>query len=177
MRESTGAVEIDLGAGAVARAPNAIRADRSLAVRPDIVLDAEAPLPFRDGVAQRISCFDLVEHIPDIPALMTEIHRVLVPDGHLFITTPHFSCANSYTDPTHWHHFGWRSFDYFTADHPLRYYAGARFRIVRRVLRFHGGLIDAVMRRIAARWPDMYEHRLTWFRPAWYLEFELAAVK
>jgi len=33
------------------------------------------------------------------------------------------------------------------------------------------------VRRIAQRWPDYYEHRLAWMFPAWYLEFELAAVK
>ncbi|HEX9728944.1 MAG TPA: methyltransferase domain-containing protein [Gemmatimonadales bacterium] len=170
-------VEIDLGAGEVRRAPGALRADRSIAVRPDVVLDAERPLPFATSVARRISCFDLLEHIRDVPALMAEIHRVLSPDGTVLITTPHFSCANAFTDPTHRHHFGLRSFDYFTADHPLAYYSTARFRTVRRVLRFHGGPVDAFVRRVAARWPDFYEHRLAWIFPAWYLEIELAAIK
>src|SRR6185503_10280363 len=118
-----------------------------------------------------------VEHIEDIPALMREIHRVLEPGGAVFLTTPHFSCANAYTDPTHRHHLGWRSFDYFTADHALRYYSPARFRIAHRIIRFHGGIIDAIIRRVARRWPDLYEHRLAWMFPAWYLEFELVAVK
>jgi SAM-dependent methyltransferase len=169
--------ELDLGAGAVARAPGAIRADSARAVRPDVVLDAAGDLPFRAGSLARVYCFDLVEHIGDIPRLMAEIHRVLAPGGSVLITTPHFSCANAYTDPTHRHQFGWHSFDYFTAEHVLQYYSTARFRVARRVLRFHGGLLDAVVRRIARRWPDWYEHRLAWIRPAWYLEFELVAVK
>jgi SAM-dependent methyltransferase len=146
-------------------------------VRPDVVVDAGAGLPFHESSFSRVSCFDLVEHLEDIPALMREIHRVLQPGGIFFLTTPHFSCANSYTDPTHKQHFGWRSFDYFTAEHQLRYYSTARFRITRRVLRFHGGIIDALIRRLAARWPDFYEHRLAWRFPAWYLEFELEALK
>ena len=169
--------ELDLGAGSVVRAPGAIRADSARAVRPDVVLDAAAELPFRTGSLARVYCFDLVEHIADIPRLMAEIHRVLVPGGTVLITAPHFSCANAYADPTHRHHFAWRSFDYFTAEHDLRYYSAARFRIGRRTLRFHGGLLDAVARRLAQRWPDWYEHRLAWIRPAWYLEFELVAVK
>ena len=108
---------------------------------------------------------------------MREIHRVLTPGGTVFITTPHFSCANSFTDPTHKQHFGWRSFDYFTSEHELRYYSSARFRVLSRVLRFHGGIIDSIARRVAAWWPDFYEHRLAWIFPAWYLEFELEAVK
>lgn len=167
---------LDLGAGAV-RLPGVIRADLSPAVAPDIVLDASRPLPFADGTFTAVTAYDVVEHIGDIPALMTEVHRVLAPGGRFLITTPHFSCANSWTDPTHRHHFGLASFDYFLDDHPLRYYATARFRMRRRVLRFHGGVLDAVIRRVAARWPRFYEHRLAWVFPAWYLEFELEAVK
>jgi predicted SAM-dependent methyltransferase len=177
---STSAVkarELDLGAGNVARAPGALRADISRDVRPDVVLDASRGFPFRDATLARVSCYDLVEHLSDIPGFMREVHRSLAPGGRLFITTPHFSCANSYTDPTHKHHFTLRSFDYFTAEHALSYYSTARFRIVRRILRFHGGIVDAVIRRVAAAWPVFYEHRLAWIFPAWYLEFELEAVK
>lgn len=169
--------EVDLGAGAVIRAPGAIRADAARAVRPDVVLDASQPLPFRTSSLERIYCFDLVEHIDDIPHLIAELYRVLAPSGKVLVTTPHFSCANAHTDPTHKHQFGWRSFDYFTAEHGLRYYSAVRFRIVRRVLRFHGRLLDALVRQIALRWPDWYEHRLAWVCPAWYLEFELEPVK
>jgi SAM-dependent methyltransferase len=168
---------MDLGAGTVVRVPGALRADHARAARPDIVLDASRPLPFADGTIERVFCHDLVEHLSDIPAFLAEIHRVLGPEGTVFITTPHFSCANSYTDPTHRHHLGWRSFDYFTEEHALQYYSSARFRITHRVLRFHGGPLDALVRRIAQRWPDYYEHRLAWVFPAWYLEFELTALK
>ncbi len=168
---------LDLGAGTVVRAPGALRADRSLDVAPDIVLDATAPLPFADGSLTQVYCFDVLEHVDDLVAVVTEIHRVLEPGGRLFVTTPHFSCANSYTDPTHRHHFGWRSFDYFVDGHELNYYSSARFQVAQRTLRFHGGAIDTVVRRIANRWPDLYEHRLAWLFPAWYLEFELVAVE
>jgi SAM-dependent methyltransferase len=168
---------LDLGAGAVVRTPGALRADIARAVRPDVVLDAGRSLPFSNDSFVGVACFDVVEHIDDLPALMSELHRVLSPGGRLLITTPHFSCANSWTDPTHRHHLAWRSFDYFTAAHSLAYYSDARFTIVRRVLRFHGGIIDAIVRRLAHRWPDFYEHRLAWRFPAWYLEVELEAVK
>ena len=177
VRRMTARREVDLGAGSAGRAPGAIRADRARSVHPDVVLDASGPLPFRDGSLDRVYCFDLVEHIDDIPGLMQELHRVLKPSGGVLITTPHFSCANAHTDPTHRHRFGWRSFDYFTVEHELRYYSTARFRIARRVLRFHGGWLDALVRRVARRWPDWYEHRLAWICPAWYLEFDLVAVK
>src|SRR5262249_16225112 len=125
--------QLDLGAGTVVRAPEAIRADRSRDVKPDVVLDAQGGLPFPPGSLQRVFSFDLVEHLDDIPAIMTELHRILAPGGQVLITTPHFSCANSYTDPTHRHHFGWNSFSYFSVDHALSYYSTARFKISRRL--------------------------------------------
>lgn len=168
---------LDLGAGDTHCEPGAVRADSSRAVRPDVVLDAESPLPFRESAFGRVLCFDLLEHVNDVPALMTELHRVLIQGGHLLITTPHFSCANSYTDPTHRHHFAWHAFDYFAESHTLSYYSTARYRVAGRILRFHGGIVDAAVRRIANRWPDFYEHRLAWIFPAWYLEVELEAIK
>lgn len=146
-------------------------------VRPDVLLNAERPLPFAAGTFDRVLCHDVVEHLSDLVALMVEIHRVLRPRGRVFITTPHFSCANSFTDPTHRHHLGWHAFDYFVEGHALAYYCAARFTVIHRVLRFHGGWLDPIVRRIANRWPDFYEHRLTWRFPAWYLEIELEAVK
>ena len=168
---------LDLGAGTVVRVENVVRADLASATRPDVIVDASKPLPFRTDSFENIYCFDLIEHIDDLTAFMSEIHRMLMPNGSLFVTTPHFSSANSYTDPTHKHHLGWRSFDYFSDDHELSYYSGARFQITKRVLRFHGGLVNAVARRFAARWPDLYERRFAWIVPAWYMEVELAAVK
>ena len=140
-------------------------------------MNAEAPLPFRGGCLRRIFCFDLVEHIANVPDFLTEVHRVLEPNGTVLITTPHYSCANSYSDPTHKHHFGLRSFDCFTEKHALSYYSSARFELVNKTLRFHGGPVDSLLRRLAERFPDFYEHRLAWIFPAWYMELELRAVK
>ena len=168
---------LDLGAGTVLGAGQAVRADLVLATNPDVVVDASQPLPFRTDAFEKVFCFDLIEHIDDLTVLMSELHRILIPNGSLLLTTPHFSSANSYTDPTHKHHLGWRSFEYFSDDHELSYYSAARFRITKRVLRFHGGLVNAVARRFAARWPDLYERRFAWMVPAWYMEIELAALK
>jgi SAM-dependent methyltransferase len=168
---------LDLGAGTVRRVDNSVRADLVAASQPDVIVDASRILPFRTDTFENVYCFDLVEHIDDLTVFMSEVHRILVPDGALFLTTPHFSSANSFTDPTHKHHLGWRSFDYFTPGHALSYYSGARFRITNRVLRFHGGLVNAAARRFAARWPDLYERRFAWMVPAWYMEVSLVALK
>ncbi len=93
------------------------------------------------------------------------------------ITTPHFSSANSFTDPTHRHHFGWFSLDYFTGAHEHSYYTGVRFRMRTRSLLFPPSWTNKVIRRLANRWPARYERRWAWLFPAWFLYFELEVVK
>ena len=93
------------------------------------------------------------------------------------ITTPHFSSANSFTDPTHRHHLGWFSLDYFTGEHEHSYYTSVRFRHRVRSLLFHPTVLNKVIRRIANRWPAAYERRWAWMFPAWFLYFELEVIK
>ena len=46
----------------------------------------------------------------------------------IIIAQQEVSAANSFTDPTHRHHLGWHSLDYFTGEHEHAYYTRARFR-------------------------------------------------
>lgn len=136
------------------------------------------PYPFEVSRFDRVECYDVLEHLKDIPATLEELHRVLRPGGVLEITTPHFSCANSYVDPTHRWHLSFFSLDYFVEGHELAYYSSARFRIIGRRIHFGGGrLRRSVVARLANRLPHRYEQSWAWIFPAWYLEFRLQAVK
>ena len=110
---------LDLGAGNAQHLPGAIRLDASLAVQPHVVADLNEGLPFRDASFDTVGAYDVVEHVADLVALVEEVHRVLAPGGVFLVTTPHFSSANAYTDPTHRRALGLRSFDYFGEGHPL----------------------------------------------------------
>lgn len=170
---------LSVGSGRRAAEPGVIRLDYSPKVSPDVVWDLNThPYPFDDDSFGMIECFDVIEHLLDIPKTMQEFHRILVPNGVLKITTPHFSCSNSYTDPTHWHHLGYYSFDYFSDSHDLNYYSNTRYDIQKRWIQFQGGRFNrSVVSRLANRYPDAYEKRWTWMFPAWYLYFELLALK
>ncbi len=48
----------------------------------------ELPLPFEDASFTSISLMDVLEHVHDQPALLRELHRLLVPGGTLVITVP-----------------------------------------------------------------------------------------
>lgn len=167
-----------IGSGKQAPRDDLTRLDISPLTDPDVVWDLrEFPYPFEDGSFTEIQCYDVIEHLDDIPAVLSECHRLLQPKGLLKITTPHFSCSNSYVDPTHRFHLSYFSFDYFDGDHKFSYYSRARFVIKRRQIQFDGTrAYRAVMRRFANRFPALYERRLCWIFPAWFLYFELQAI-
>jgi SAM-dependent methyltransferase len=169
--------ELNLGCG-TKRRDACLNVDRSARVNPDLVWDLDQfPYPLPDSRFRRIHAGDVVEHLEDIPKFMSEVFRLLEPGGLVEITTPHFSCANSYTDPTHKHHLGYFSFDCFTAGNELNFYSDARFEIVERQIVFEQNLVNRFVRRFASAYPGAYEQRLAWMFPAWFLIFRLGALK
>jgi hypothetical protein len=156
----------------------AVNVDVTAVTNPDVVHDLDVrPWPFPDNRFGEILLFDVIEHLDDLTGVMEELHRVGRDGAVVKITTPHFSCANSFTDPTHRHHLGWFSLDYFTGEHEHSYYTQARFRIRARSLVFRPTLVNKIIRRLANRWPAVYERRWAWMFPAWFLYFELVVDK
>ena len=170
---------LSIGCGRREPAEGVVRLDRSAEVNPDVVWDLdEYPYPFEDSSFDAVECLDVIEHLANIPRTMEELHRILTPRGVLKITTPHFSCANSFTDPTHRWHLSRFSFDYFCEGHELAYYSKAKYRMRCSRIQFQGGrFARSVVSRVANRYPAVYERRFAWVFPAWFLHFELEAVK
>ena len=52
-----------------------------------LVMDAQK-LGFKDRSIQVVTCFEVIEHILKPDLLLSEIKRILKPDGVLFLTTP-----------------------------------------------------------------------------------------
>lgn len=168
---------LNLGCGRQKR-PDCLNLDVQAEVEPELLWDLDRrPYPLPRSWFEQIYALDVIEHVGSVKDFLEEVHEILAPGGNLEITTPHFSCANSFTDPTHRHHLGYFSLDYFTADHALRFYSAARFEIVERILVFHPGRANRLFARWAQRHPQVYERRLTWIFPAWFLIFKLRAIK
>jgi SAM-dependent methyltransferase len=170
---------LSVGCGNREREPGVVRLDRVPGLDPDVVWNLnQYPYPFEDNTFDGIEAFDVIEHLEDLAEVFREFHRILQPGGWIKITTPHFSSANSYIDPTHRQHLSYFSLDYFTEEHRLAYYTPVRFELVHRTLHFAGG---GWQQRILAPWanhhPSNYEHKWAWIFPAWFLSFELRAVK
>lgn len=174
---ATGARRLNLGCGRDLR-PGYLNVDAAAEVRPDLVWDLDrTPYPLPANHYDEILARDVVEHLGSVPAFVEEAYRLLRPGGELEITTPHFSSANSYRDPTHRWHLGYFSFDYFLEGHPLVHYSSARFEIVRRELAFHPTRANRIVGWWARRDVERWERQWCWTFPAWYLLFRLRAVK
>jgi SAM-dependent methyltransferase len=169
---------LELGAGRTRSGPGVVTLDRAASTAPDVVHDINVvPWPLETSAFDVIRCYDVVEHLDNLLAVMEEIHRVGAPGARVEITTPHYSSANSWTDPTHRQHLGVRSFDYFTDGHPLNFYSHARFAVLERRIRFRNTLKGRLAEQLANRRPEFYEEHLAWMLPAFFLWFVLEVRK
>jgi len=69
----------------------------------DQVVDLTKKWPWKDGTVDEVNCSHTVEHFtwPERVHFFNELYRVLCPKGVATITTPHWSHACFYGDPTH----------------------------------------------------------------------------
>jgi len=170
--------KLNLGCGKNRFVTDAITLDINPMTEPDIIHDLNKfPWPFPDNEFDMVYCMDVLEHLDDLVKIMEEIHRISKPKAIINITVQHFSCSNSYTDPTHKHFFGLFSFDYFTGDNQYGFYTKVRFSKKKINLVFHPTLLNKFIWRLASRFPAFYERHLTWIFPAWFIGVELEAVK
>ncbi len=170
---------LNIGAGLdPLRRPGTVTLDCNPATNPDVLHDLNSrPWPFETDAFDQIICRDVIEHMPNITETMEEIHRVGRSGALVQITTPHFSCANSFTDPTHLFHLGLFSFDYFTGANQWGFYTKVRFKQTRRILYFYPGLFRRPIAWFANRYPEMYEKKFAWIFPAWFIDFEFEIIK
>ena len=53
-----------------------------------ITYDDGVELPFEDGSVDHVLCTEVLEHVPDPAAFLSDLHRVLRHDGTLILTVP-----------------------------------------------------------------------------------------
>lgn len=107
--------------------PDCLNVDINPAVNPDLALDISQPLEtgrryptrrfgdieLRHGYFTRITAFELLAHIPELPALMRNFLDLLEEGGKLFLSVPYDLSLNAWQDPTHVRAFNENSWSYY----------------------------------------------------------------
>ena len=75
--------------------------------------DAEhMPLPYADSTVSQIHAYHFLEHIKNVPFVLSEINRVLVPGGHANIVVPYYKSAMQAQDLDHKSQFTEKTFNH-----------------------------------------------------------------
>ncbi len=126
-------VVFNLGCGMSAK-EEYVNIDQEMVEGADIIQDLnDESWKFKNGIADKIIAYDIIEHMNNVDGFMEECHRVLKPGGLMFVHVPYYNHHLAYTDPQHLH--------YFTPDTFNRYEGGqfahmshARFKIIKQTL-------------------------------------------
>lgn len=121
----------------------------------DIICDLNKfPYPFKDKKFNVINCHDILEHLDDLTKIMKELYRILKNNGEIKISAPHFTNLWAFSDPTHKHFFGYRTFEFYCGmqDNYLDL-----FKIKYRRITF--GKFFKFLEIIFNKFPDIYESR------------------
>ena len=106
---------LDVGCGANKTA-GAIGLDNNPRTAADVIHDlGDIPYPFPDNEFDLVVSNHVVEHVPDVMAFISELHRITRPGGRIKLLTPHYTNPDWANDPTHRNHINSYTFNTFMA--------------------------------------------------------------
>jgi SAM-dependent methyltransferase len=134
------------GSGADFR-PDCLNIDINPSKHPDLALDLSKPLDpaaryptarfgdisLRPGSFSRITAFELLEHIRDLPTIMRNFLDLLCEGGELLLSVPYDLSLGAWQDPTHVRAFNENSWIYYSSWAGYLGWRDARFDLRERV--------------------------------------------
>jgi len=157
---------LDVGCGQN-KFPNSIGIDSNPKSHADVIHDlGQFPYPFPNDEFGLIVCRHVIEHVPDVMAFVSELHRICKPNGRIRIVTPHYSNPDWATDPTHRNHFNSYSFTCFMPERtPFPFYTDLQLNPIRTYVSLANlwrVLGIEWLTNLDTRWPAMRFTRKFW---------------
>jgi SAM-dependent methyltransferase len=107
---------LDVGCG-TNKLEGAIGLDNNPRTGADVIHDlGDIPYPFPDNEFDLVVSNHVAEHVPDVMAFVTELHRITRDGGRIRLFTPHYTNPDWANDPTHRNHFNSYTFNVFMPD-------------------------------------------------------------
>ena len=72
-------------------AEEALGAARQRGLMTHVWISGSQPCPVGDSSFDAITALDVIEHLFDTDIFLSELHRILVPGGHLIVATPNLA--------------------------------------------------------------------------------------
>jgi SAM-dependent methyltransferase len=178
---------LDVGCGSN-KYPGAIGMDFNPRTAADVIHDlGVVPYPFPDNEFDEIITRHVAEHVPDVMAFVSELHRITKPGGRIKLVAPHYSNPDWPTDPTHRNHFNCYSFNCFMQDRQLfPFYTDVELKPIRTYVSLANlwrALGLEFLTNLDQRWPAMrftrkfWEHYLSFIFRGKELHFEFEVLK
>ena len=165
-QEVTNKKILDVGCG-WNKTPGAVGIDSNPKAHADIIHDlGVVPYPLADNEFDEIICRHVIEHVPDVVALVTELYRIARPGGRLKFVAPHYSNPDFATDPTHRNHLNSYSFNCFMEERQLfPFYTEVKLKPIRTYVSLANlwrALGIEVLVNMDQRWPSFRFTRKFW---------------
>jgi hypothetical protein len=169
-------LRVDLGCGPNKRS-GCLGIDSFAYPNVDLVQDLDAPrwdLP--DSCCKEIWGNQMIDHVRNLRAFFSEIHRVAQPGCKVWLCTPHFSSHNSWADPTHIHHLSVTFAHSFTSGYLTQQLP--KFKVTREKITFGSFGWTWPARLICGLFgTKLYEKRFCWMFPASSIVIEMEVIK
>ena len=90
---------LNLGCGTDYR-EGCVNVDLRREVKADVYGNAQ-DLPFKEGIVSKALVFSVLEHMPDLPKVLSDLARVVRRGGQLIVRVPHYTGTSSWANIEH----------------------------------------------------------------------------
>ncbi len=173
---------LDIGCGG-RKLPGSVGMDMLALTGVDVVHNLNTlPWPFPESSFDLVFANHALEHVEDVIATLSEVHRVLKPGGRFVMQVPYFRSVDAYADPTHRHFFTSKTLDYVISGTQSAQYAYTPAVFTQKGFwygwpRASKNKLKRALKRLITRNADVYDQYLSLMFPTECLTWELEAVK